>query len=188
VVNILFQTIKEAVGCKDVVARFYKEPNRAGKVNCPFHNDKTPSLQVYDDGFVCFGCGASGDLIAFVAMLEGVKQYEAARLIGSAFGLPIDRPPSPQEQQRHRNQAIRRNAAQEYRELESRAFVNMADFRSRTLELIEHTFPDVPDDILPAAHKLPMIEYLMDTLTTGTAQERLDLLREGVIHQWARLT
>src|SRR5262249_9387007 len=32
-----------------------------GKINCPFHDDKTPSCQLYDDGhYHCFGCGAHG--------------------------------------------------------------------------------------------------------------------------------
>jgi DNA polymerase I-like protein with 3'-5' exonuclease and polymerase domains len=34
---------------------------RNGKILCPFHDDKTPSLQLYDDGhYHCFGCGAHG--------------------------------------------------------------------------------------------------------------------------------
>src|SRR5262249_14359627 len=32
-----------------------------GKINCPFHDDKTPSCQLYSDGhYHCFGCGAHG--------------------------------------------------------------------------------------------------------------------------------
>jgi DNA polymerase len=36
--------------------------NHDGKICCPFHDDKTPSLQLYpDDGhYHCFGCGAHG--------------------------------------------------------------------------------------------------------------------------------
>jgi DNA polymerase I-like protein with 3'-5' exonuclease and polymerase domains len=35
--------------------------NTAGKINCPFHDDATPSCQLYDDGhYHCFGCGAHG--------------------------------------------------------------------------------------------------------------------------------
>jgi DNA polymerase I-like protein with 3'-5' exonuclease and polymerase domains len=32
-----------------------------GKINCPFHEEKTPSCQLYADGhYHCFGCGAHG--------------------------------------------------------------------------------------------------------------------------------
>lgn len=46
------------------------EPRRDGKVNCPFHDDADPSLQLYDDGtFYCFGCGAGGSVYDFAARL-----------------------------------------------------------------------------------------------------------------------
>lgn len=34
---------------------------------CPFHDEKTPSLQVYQNRFRCFGCDKSGDVISFVS-------------------------------------------------------------------------------------------------------------------------
>ena len=40
-----------------------REPNREGKILCPFHEDSKPSLQLYPDGgFFCFGssCRARG--------------------------------------------------------------------------------------------------------------------------------
>ena len=38
---------------------------------CPFHNEKSPSFYVYEDGFHCFGCGAHGDAISFVMQTTG---------------------------------------------------------------------------------------------------------------------
>jgi CHC2 zinc finger/RepB DNA-primase N-terminal domain len=38
---------------------------RSGKVPCPFHEDRTPSMHVYDDperGWYCFGCGRGGSI------------------------------------------------------------------------------------------------------------------------------
>ena len=55
------------------------EPNRSGKVNCPFHDDSDPSLQLYDDGtFYCFGCRAGGSIYDFAARLwhTGTKHRE----------------------------------------------------------------------------------------------------------------
>jgi hypothetical protein len=51
-----------------------REPNRAGKVACPFHDDRTPSLQVYEGGsFYCFGCRRGGTIYDFAAHLWGVE-------------------------------------------------------------------------------------------------------------------
>jgi hypothetical protein len=44
-------------------------PDRTGKIHCPFHDDTTPSLQLYDDGtWYCFGaCKAGGSIFDFAA-------------------------------------------------------------------------------------------------------------------------
>jgi CHC2-type zinc finger protein len=50
-----------------------REPDRTGKIACPFHPDRTPSLQLYGDGgFYCFGCGVGGSLYDFGAALWGL--------------------------------------------------------------------------------------------------------------------
>ncbi len=49
-----------------------REPNRAGKVLCPFHQESDPSLQLYPDGtFYCFGarCKKGGTIFDFAALL-----------------------------------------------------------------------------------------------------------------------
>lgn len=46
------------------------EPRRDGKVNCPFHADDTPSLQLYGDGtFYCYGCSVGGSIYDFAGTL-----------------------------------------------------------------------------------------------------------------------
>jgi DNA primase len=58
---------------------------------CPFHGEKTPSFHVHpDDGyFKCFGCGAAGDVIAFVQRLENVPFPEAVRMLAKRAGIAI---------------------------------------------------------------------------------------------------
>lgn len=36
---------------------------RSRKVSCPLHEDRTPSLHVYDDGWYCFGCKRHGHTV-----------------------------------------------------------------------------------------------------------------------------
>jgi hypothetical protein len=55
----------------------HREPNRAGKILCPFHDEQTPSLQLYPDGtFYCYGrhsptqaCRKGGTIFDFAAAL-----------------------------------------------------------------------------------------------------------------------
>ena len=48
--------------------------NRAGKITCPFHDDDTPSLQLYAGGtFYCFGCLRGGTIYDFAAALWQIQ-------------------------------------------------------------------------------------------------------------------
>lgn len=51
-----------------------RTPDPAGKVHCPFHDDDTPSLQLYDDGsWYCFGaCRAGGSIFDFASRALGI--------------------------------------------------------------------------------------------------------------------
>ena len=45
--------------------------NRKVKIVCPFHAEKTGSCNLFPTGgFHCFGCGANGNTIDFVARLS----------------------------------------------------------------------------------------------------------------------
>jgi CHC2 zinc finger/RepB DNA-primase N-terminal domain len=72
-----------------------REPNRAGKVLCPFHQENDPSLQLYPDGtFYCFGaaCKKGGTIFDFAALLWGIGTREhdflqLHRRLARTFGL-----------------------------------------------------------------------------------------------------
>ena len=45
---------------------------RSGKIRCPFHDDRAPSLHVYEDperGWYCYGCGRGGSIYDLAALL-----------------------------------------------------------------------------------------------------------------------
>jgi len=51
---------------------------------CPFHADRTPSLSVSPAKQLwhCFGCGAGGDVFAFLQKFEGLSFGELLRRLG----------------------------------------------------------------------------------------------------------
>ena len=68
---------------------------------CPFHDDSTASLSVggVADRFHCFGCGASGDVIEYVARFTGGSFVDAVQALesGTAFhGVPLATRPQVQ--------------------------------------------------------------------------------------------
>ncbi len=70
---------------------------------CPFHNEKTPSFYVYEDGYHCFGCGAHGDAIGFVMQTQGAGFMEAVQQLAAEAGLEVPQP-SPEAAEAERRQ------------------------------------------------------------------------------------
>lgn len=59
---------------------------RAGQIHiglCPFHAESTPSFNVYESHYHCFGCQAHGDIIDWRRSIEGLSFAEAVSYKGS---------------------------------------------------------------------------------------------------------
>jgi hypothetical protein len=93
---MIFEQVKSGVTVSAVVEKYHTAPNRSNKVRCPFHDDDTPSMSIKEPMWQCFGCGAAGDAIRFVARIKQVDDYQAATLIIQDFNLAIDIKASPQ--------------------------------------------------------------------------------------------
>ena len=88
----IFETVKRNVKIADVVQDYGVQLNYQGQGLCPFHKEKTPSFSVKKDDniFKCFGCGESGDAIAFVAKIKGIEPIEAARELAERYHIEIE--------------------------------------------------------------------------------------------------
>ncbi|PZW41331.1 DNA primase [Humitalea rosea] len=84
-------TLRARIAMPGLVGRRVRlmKSGRNWKGCCPFHNEKSPSFYVYEDGFHCFGCGAHGDAIAFVMRTEGATFPEAVERLAAEAGLEV---------------------------------------------------------------------------------------------------
>jgi DNA primase len=59
---------------------------------CPFHEERNPSCRVNPTRgvFHCFGCGAKGSVLDFVAQKEATSITNAAALVAGWFGIAAD--------------------------------------------------------------------------------------------------
>ena len=71
----------EAQAASVQLAELIGEPLVDGNLHCPFHADSTPSLHIYPDHFHCFGCGAHGDHVDWLMMIEGMNRDEALAVL-----------------------------------------------------------------------------------------------------------
>ena len=88
----IFEKVKEQVKIAEVAEYFGVKLNSRDKAHCPFHKEKTPSFSVdrKNNIFTCFGCGETGDAIAFVSKLKSIEPLEAAKLLAEIFRIDTE--------------------------------------------------------------------------------------------------
>lgn len=89
--------IRNGFSLSAVAERAGLKLHRAGdewKACCPFHKERTPSFTIYagDRRFMCFGCGAQGDVFDFMQHAYSVGLIEAARMLDSGALGTIETP------------------------------------------------------------------------------------------------
>lgn len=179
----VFEKVRRTVSARDIAERNGFHANRTGFIECPFHNEKTPSLKLYEDGhWYCFGCGQGGSSVDFAMRLYGVSALEAVRRLDSDFhlGLELDRPLNRNEQEVAKH---RREISETYRLFENwrSDFLNLINECCREAHIIQQT--DVSLEELTERQTLalkwqPRLEYLSDVLSSGTMAEKIGVFRE----------
>lgn len=81
--------IKQSMKMPEILSRYGLKPNRAGFIQCPFHNgDRTASMKIYKNSYYCFGCGATGDIFTFVQNMDNCDFKTAFNLLGGTYQKP----------------------------------------------------------------------------------------------------
>ena len=86
--------IKSGCNIVDVIGKEVKLKREGVNYSglCPFHGEKTPSFKVSEQKqfFKCFGCGESGDVIAFVMKYYHLDFMEAVKKLADEYSIAID--------------------------------------------------------------------------------------------------
>ena len=181
----IYETIKAAVPVRQAAEHYGLRVNRNGMACCPFHNDRNPSLKLNEEYFYCFGCGAKGDVIDFVARLFDLSNYEAAQRLAADFGISTEPGQPVAAPHKSKHPYIR-----QFREDEMLCFRVLTDYLHLLEDWKVRYAPKTPDDALDdrfveACQMLDYIEYLADILTVGDLEERVamvdELMKEGKI-------
>lgn len=173
----VFGTVKISINTREAAEHYGIEVNRYGKALCPFHNDRHPSMVVYDDHYHCFACGEHGDVIDLVANLYGLPVLDAANKLAYDFGISQDKPPTKEMEEK----LNRKNEAQQLRENEKLCFSALLAYMKLLQEwkrvYAPRTPEDEPDDrFVQACHGLDYVEYLVDLLIMGDSYERTEVI------------
>ena len=167
-----FEAVKNNVTAGQAAEFYGLKVSRRGMVCCPFHNDKLPSMKV-DKRFHCFGCGADGDAVDFVARFFGLSLKDAATKICNDFGLSFDnshyKPPARAKP--------RKSPEQIFKETETYCFDVLCDHLHLLKQWKTEYAPKDPSEewhpyFCEALNEIDHIEYLLDLLLYGDISDR----------------
>ena len=87
------ERVRDASPLADVVQQYValRRVGRRATGLCPFHAEKTPSFSVNEEigRYYCFGCGAKGDVFAFVQDLEHLDFAGAVEWLANRSGITL---------------------------------------------------------------------------------------------------
>lgn len=173
----MYETIKAAISVKQAAEHYGLKMNPNGMTCCPFHHDRHPSLKLNEEYFFCFGCGAAGDVIDFVARLFDLTSWQAAQKLAADFGLD-PKPPSTAALPKPKYPHIR-----QFREDEMLCIRVLTDYLHLLEDWKVRYAPKTPEDSLDdrfveACQMHCHIEYMADMLTVGSLEERTALVEK----------
>lgn len=89
----VWDDIKDRLTVDEVLSDYIRLTNAGAnyRANCPFHNEKTPSLIISPAKGIwhCFGCGLGGDIFSFVSTIENLTKQETLTLLAKKAGYSL---------------------------------------------------------------------------------------------------
>ena len=86
----IFTEVKENVSMDSLVRHFNLKVNRQNFMICPFHNEDTASLKIYENSFYCFGCQRAGTVIDFTLYYLDMDILQATKYLAKVFNIAIN--------------------------------------------------------------------------------------------------
>ena len=183
----IFHETKSMISVRQVAESYGLKVNRNGMACCPFHNDKHPSMKTDASHYYCFGCGAHGDAIGYVAEMFSLSQYDAACKIIQDFNLPIETKHKISDDEKNSYQKLVEQ--KKYAETVKKRFERWADETIDQLKECKQLIEEAKDLIFTKEpgtavisngfaymlHQQEKIEYWLDILCMGDEAEKRQL-------------
>lgn len=178
----VFEAVKQSVTTRQAAEHYGIRVGRNGMACCPFHNDKTPSLKV-DERYYCFGCGATGDVIDFVASFCNSGKRDAAIRLAEDFGIAYESKHRKQVSYPAQKTKPKITFEERFERMQVRCVRALLDYLHLMRMWKEVYAPKSSDEewhprFCKAIQEISYIEYLLDILLFGETEEKSALIVE----------
>ena len=166
------------IALKEVVRAAGVELRQSGNRHlglCPIHREKTPSFFVFPNNrWRCFGCNEGGDAVDFTQKVYGLDFKGALEHLGINQG-----PLTADVRRRIRERKRRTELVQRFRKWEVRYSGYLGRMIVETERLMSGITLEDLDLYAPLIDGLPVWEYHLEILTTGTDTVKYRLYKEA---------
>lgn len=179
----VFEAVKAAIPLPEAAKRYGLDASGTGMICCPFHEDRSPSMKLYEDHYYCFGCGRHGDLVDLFSELFCIPPYEAACRLADDFGV---------DTYAEAPTMTAKKELRSFREKQLRCQQVLSEYlrlltKWKTQYAPSDPLAELNDRYVEACQMINTIDYLTDLLIIGTLEQRIravDLLQaDGKIDQ-----
>lgn len=137
--------------------------------SCLYHEDKHPSMKLYDNNFYCFSCGKSGDVIELISKYTNMKPYETAKHILGESNVTF----TPQAKKEYKKD--------EFTEQEKATIKILEEYQIELLELVSVNMPtefgEITDDYIMCMNEVPKVEYYLDEVVIVNREQRQEFMK-----------
>ena len=169
----IFEIVKENADIL-TAAEMYGLKVRNRQCMCPLHEDKHPSMHIYENNFHCFSCGVHGDVIKLAEILFDMSPIESAKKIASDFGIIIP-DTSISEIKAKVNKAQKKKAE---REAYNR-YVRLLEYYIHTYAPLSPLQDKCDERFGMAIDELEQCRYYLDILTNGEENDIKEIMENN---------
>ena len=176
----LFEAVKESVSPRQI-SDYYGLQVRNDMVSCLFHDERTPSMKLYDDHFYCFGCGKHGDVTDMVGELFGLSPKEAAEKIAHDFGISYDK--QHDNYKPSKESIIAKIRREQDKVKENHVYTVLCNYLHLLQDWRTEYAPKSSEEALnplfiQALTEIDYIDSLIDCFTSGDKEEKADIIKD----------
>ena len=176
----LFEAVKESVSPRQI-ADYYGLQVRNDMVSCLFHDERTPSMKLYDDHFYCFGCGRHGDVTDMIGELFGISPKEAAEKIAHDFGISYDN--QLDEYKSRKESVIAKIRREQDKAKENHVYYVLCNYLHLLKDWRTEYAPKSADEplnplFIKALIETDHVDNLLDCFMSGNKEDVADLIKD----------